>query len=50
MFGEVSVIRSWGRIGTCGRSMIVTYEIEDQVGAARSDLEALKRRRGHATG
>ena len=48
LFGEVSVIRSWGRIGTRGRSVIVTYENGEQAGAARSDLEARKRRRGYA--
>ena len=47
LFGEVSVLRNWGRIGTKGRGMMVTYEDEDQAVAALQKLEKHKRRRGY---
>jgi len=47
LFGEVSVLRCWGRIGTRGRSMTVTYENAGQAGDACNKLESQKRRRGY---
>ncbi len=47
LFGEVSVFRSWGRIGTRGRAMMVTYEDASQAAAALMKLDKQKRRRGY---
>ena len=47
LFGEVSVLRNWGRIGTKGRGMMVTYDDEDQATAALQKLNDQKRRRGY---
>jgi len=47
LFGEVSVVRYWGRIGTRGRSMTVTYEDARQAGEACDKLERQKRHRGY---
>ena len=49
LFGEVSVLRNWGRIGTKGREMMVTYDDEDQAAAALQILDKQKRRRGYVT-
>lgn len=47
LFGEVSVLRNWGRIGTKGRGMMVTYKDEYQAAAALLKLDKQKRRRGY---
>lgn len=47
LFGEVSVLRNWGRIGTKGRGMMVTYDDEDQAAAALQKLDKQKRGRGY---
>ncbi len=47
LFGEVSVLRTWGRIGTNGQAMMVTYEDEAQATDALHKLERQKRRRGY---
>ena len=47
LFGEVSVLRNWGRIGTNGRGMMVTYEDKEQAVAALQKLDKQKRRRGY---
>ena len=47
LFGEVSVFRNWGRIGTIGRAMMVTYEDSAQAVAALMKLDKQKRRRGY---
>ena len=47
LFGEVSVLRNWGRIGTKGRGMMVTYEDKYQAVAAVQKLDKQKRRRGY---
>lgn len=47
LFGEMSVLRSWGRIGTKGRAMMVTYENAAQATAALQKLDKQKRRRGY---
>jgi len=48
LFGEISVVRSWGRIGTQGKMMIETCSSAQaaQVNAAR--LVRAKLRRGYA--
>ena len=47
LFGEMSVLRSWGRIGTKGRGMMVTFEDAAQATDALVKLEKQKRRRGY---
>ncbi len=47
LFGEVSVLRTWGRIGTNGQAMMVTYEDEAQAAEVLQILEKQKRRRGY---
>jgi len=47
LFGEVSLVRNWGRIGTRGQAMMVTYENEAQASAALEKLAGQKRRRGY---
>lgn len=47
LFGEVSVLRTWGRIGTNGQAMMVTYDNEAQANDALQILEQQKRRRGY---
>ncbi|MHA6688398.1 WGR domain-containing protein [Mesorhizobium sp. A556] len=47
LFGEVSVVRAWGRIGTRGRMKIDSYPTGEGASAAFSRLERQKRRRGY---
>lgn len=47
LFGGVSVIRFWGRIGTNGRSMMETFDAPQDALGALSRLERNKRRRGY---
>ena len=47
LFGEMSVLRSWGRIGTRGTGMMVTYEDAAEATAALVKLHKQKRRRGY---
>lgn len=47
LFGGVSVIRSWGRIGTHGRAKVETYDEGDAASTACRRLERTKRRRGY---
>ena len=47
LFGEVSVLRNWGRIGAKGRGMMVTYEDEGRAAAALQKLDKQKSRRGY---
>jgi predicted DNA-binding WGR domain protein len=47
LFGEVSVVRAWGRIGTHGRTMIATHATGEGAAIAFARLEAAKRRRGY---
>ncbi|MGV1964162.1 WGR domain-containing protein [Agrobacterium sp. 22-222-1] len=47
LFGGASVIRNWGRIGTCGQTMIETFESEAEANLAISRLERTKKRRGY---
>lgn len=46
LFGEVSVIRSWGRIGTGGRMKLETFPSLPATGHQVAALERQKRRRG----
>ena len=47
LFGEVSILRTWGRIGSNGQAMMVTYDNEAQANEALQKLEGQKRRRGY---
>lgn len=47
LFGGVSVIRNWGRIGTGGQSMMETFERPEEATVALARLEHNKRRRGY---
>ncbi len=49
LFGEVTVLRTWGRIGTNGQAMRVTYEDEAQADEVLQKLEKQKLRRGYVT-
>ena len=47
LFGEMSLVRSWGRFGTRGREKIELYGTDDEAAAARTKLAMRKRRRGY---
>tara|TARA_R110002020_G_scaffold180776_1_gene375412 strand:+ start:807 stop:1046 length:240 start_codon:yes stop_codon:yes gene_type:complete len=47
LFGGVSVIRKWGRIGTHGRQKVETYDGGDAASTACRRLERTKRQRGY---
>ncbi|WP_377189316.1 WGR domain-containing protein [Ruegeria meonggei] len=47
LFGEISVFRTWGRIGTNGQAMMVTYDDEAEAADALQKLDRQKRRRGY---
>lgn len=47
LFGETSILRNWGRIGSKGQGMMVTYDDATQALAALKKLEQQKRRRGY---
>ncbi|TPK72104.1 WGR domain-containing protein [Mesorhizobium sp. B2-3-3] len=48
LFGEVSVVRQWGRIGTRGRQKIDFFEDGNEADAALSRLAERKAKRGYA--
>lgn len=47
LFGEVSVIRNWGRIGSSGQTMIQTFDAQEDAETALRRLEREKRRKGY---
>jgi predicted DNA-binding WGR domain protein len=47
LFGDICIVREWGRIGRPGRIRIDLYEKVEDANAARSALERTKRRRGY---
>jgi len=47
LFGEWSVVRIWGRIGTRGREHLETHSTRDSALAAADRLERMKRGRGY---
>ncbi|OQM75310.1 WGR domain-containing protein [Manganibacter manganicus] len=47
LFGEISLVRGWGRIGTNGRIKIETFGTGEGADRAFCRLEARKRRRGY---
>ena len=48
LFGDVCVVREWGRIGTSGRIRVDLYEKAEQAAAAHVAIERAKRRRGYS--
>ena len=47
LFGEVSIIRNWGRIGTKGQMMLETFPSQFAAERQASQIERRKRRRGY---
>ncbi|GHD22971.1 WGR domain-containing protein [Tianweitania populi] len=47
LFGEVSLVRNWGRIGTCGQSMMQTFDNPQAARTVFAKLERVKRGRGY---
>ncbi|WP_338832649.1 WGR domain-containing protein [Bradyrhizobium sp. 27S5] len=47
LFGEISLIRNWGRIGTSGKTMVQTFDGSAEAVVAFVRLERAKRRRGY---
>lgn len=47
LFGGVSLVRRWGRIGTLGRSKIELYDTSIEAAQALSDLLRSKLSRGY---
>jgi predicted DNA-binding WGR domain protein len=47
LFGDICVVREWGRIGRRGRRRIDLYEKVEAAISARRALERAKRRRGY---
>ncbi|OPH81401.1 WGR domain-containing protein [Nitrobacter vulgaris] len=47
LFGGVSLVRNWGRIGTFGQSMVETFHDAEDADEALNRLERAKRRRGY---
>jgi predicted DNA-binding WGR domain protein len=48
LFGEMSLIRNWGRIGTSGKTIVQTFDGRAEAIEALVRLERAKRRRGYA--
>lgn len=47
LFGEWSLIRRWGRVGTRGRSLLNTYESEVRARIALDQAVGKRRKRGY---
>ena len=47
LFDEVSVMRSWGRIGTRGRTVVETWATGEGADAAKSKTIRAKLKRGY---
>lgn len=47
LFGDICVVREWGRIGRCGRIRIDLYERAEDARTAREILARAKRQRGY---
>jgi len=48
LFGEVTVLRRWGRIGTCGRTSIETWPSAGEAEASANRTLRQKSRRGYS--
>lgn len=47
LFGEMSLIRNWGRIGTSGKTLVQTFDGSAEAIEAFGGLERIKRTRGY---
>ena len=47
LFGEFTVTRQWGKVGTTGRVLTEPFETELDAAEAMGRLAAVKRRRGY---
>ena len=47
LFGTITLVRNWGRIGTQGQELVEVFPTETEAGAALAVLAAAKRRRGY---
>jgi len=47
LFGKISLLREWGRIGCCGRMLVDTHEEREEAAIALAEIAAAKRRRGY---
>jgi predicted DNA-binding WGR domain protein len=47
LFGDICVVREWGRIGRPGRIRIDLYKAAEEAMAAREALSRVKRQRGY---
>src|SRR4051812_11515828 len=47
LFGTLTLVRSWGRIGTSGRERVEAFDTEDEAGQALEVLAWVKRRKGY---
>ncbi|KQT69091.1 polymerase [Aureimonas sp. Leaf460] len=47
LFGDVSLVRNWGRIGTKGQAKVETFADGAEAKAALGRIERAKRRRGY---
>lgn len=47
LFGEFSLVRNWGRIGTRGQEKVLVLENEKQALAAFLDILRRKRKKGY---
>ena len=47
LFGEVSLIRNWGRIGAAGQTMVETFDCQHDAKTAFLRIERQKIRRGY---
>lgn len=47
LFGNASLVREWGRIGTCGQMLIETHADEGQAVNALMKLARSKKRKGY---
>ena len=50
LFGDVAVVREWGRIGTIGRVRIDLFASQNEALAALEAIENAKTRRGYREG
>ena len=47
LFGNITLVRNWGRIGTNGQEMVEPFATEIEAGQALEALARTKRRRGY---
>lgn len=48
LFGKASLVREWGRIGSCGQMLVETHPDEGQAVNALMKLAWAKQRKGYA--